>query len=243
MAKFIVDCPDCKAKVAAEEKGAAIRQYSDEAGDPYGRRLQLGNCPVCNQLLVGESVQLHFEGYDSDSDVWSDPIRVYPSPPKAFSSYRIPKVLRGSLLEAEKAMQVGAHTAACVMLGRALEALCRDSIGSRSPQAVSGEVQRRIMLGTGLRQLRDLKIIDERLFEWSRDLQVLRNLAAHPDDDSSFSREDIEDMQAFTYAITEYVYDLTDRYEEFKERQEVRKRPRPSAAEMFASVRLTDGEP
>ena len=67
-------------------------------------------------------------------------------------------------------------------------------------------------------------------------------VAAHPDDDFSFDRADIEDMQAFTYAITEYVYDLTDRYEEFKERQEERKRPRPSVAEMFASVRLIEKE-
>ena len=35
----------------------------------------------------------------------------------------------------------------------------------------------------------------------------------------SITREDAEDLQAFVYAITEYIYDLADRYEEFKERQ------------------------
>jgi hypothetical protein len=45
-----------------------------------------------------------------------------------------------------------------------------------------------------------------------------------------------EDLQAFVYAITEYVYDLTDRYLEFKYREEEKKKPRRSAAEMFADV-------
>jgi hypothetical protein len=38
----------------------------------------------------------------------------------------------------------------------------------------------------------------------------------------SITREDAEDLQAFVYAIIEYIYDLTDRYEEFKQRQERR---------------------
>ena len=47
----------------------------------------------------------------------------------------------------------------------------------------------------------------------------------------SITREDAEDLQVFVYAITEYVYDLAERYEEFKERQENRakkKKPPPS---------------
>jgi hypothetical protein len=63
----------------------------------------------------------------------------------------------------------------------------------------------------------------------------MRNLAAHPED-ITVSREDAEDLQAFVYAIVEYVYDLTDRYNEFKEREEEKKRPRKSGAEMFAGV-------
>jgi hypothetical protein len=45
-------------------------------------------------------------------------------------------------------------------------------------------------------------------------------------------------MQAFVYAITEYIYDLTDRYNEFKEREEEKKKPRKSVAEMFGGVTL-----
>jgi hypothetical protein len=56
-----------------------------------------------------------------------------------------------------------------------------------------------------------------RLFDWSEDLRKYRNFAAHAND-QHISREDAEDLQAFTYAIIEYIYDLTERYEDFKNR-------------------------
>jgi hypothetical protein len=47
------------------------------------------------------------------------------------------------------------------------------------------------------------------------------NLAAHPED-IVISRTDAEDLQSFVNAIVEYVYDLADRYQEFKSRVEAR---------------------
>jgi Domain of unknown function (DUF4145) len=219
MATFIVDCPHCRAKVGAEEKGRAERSgFDNEAGEPWGERIHLGSCPKCKTLLVGESKQLRFERYDSDEDVWSDIVRVYRKPSKVFASYRIPNTLVDSLAEADRSMQAGANIAACVMLGRALEALCRDVLDkSDDPTLESDKPKRRLMLGAGIRELKEKKVIDDRLFDWSQDLNAFRNLAAHPED-ISITRQDVEDLQAFAYAITEYVYDLADRYEEFKGR-------------------------
>jgi Domain of unknown function (DUF4145) len=62
------------------------------------------------------------------------------------------------------------------------------------------------MLGAGIRELRERNVIDDRLYDWSESLAALRNLAAHPED-ITVSRQDVEDMQAFVNAITEYVYD------------------------------------
>jgi len=81
--------------------------------------------------------------------------------------------------------------------------------------------KKRIMLAAGIKQLKEKNIIDERLYDWSQQLHAFRNLAAHPEE-ISISREDTEDLQAFVYAITEYIYDLTDRYEDCKERAEKR---------------------
>lgn len=123
-------------------------------------------------------------------------------------------------------MQASANTAACVMFGRALEALCRDVLEvdrARLDEKEEKQGRRKIMLGEGIRQLREKRIIDDRLFEWSQQLQAFRNLAAHPED-IVIAWTDAEDLQTFVYAIVEYVYDLTDRYNEFKRRLGSRQR-------------------
>ena len=101
------------------------------------------------------------------------------------------------------------------MFGRALEALCRDNLKDKIGP------KKHVMLGEGIQALRDNNIIDGKLFDWSQQLQAFRNLAAHPED-VAISRDDAEDLQTFVYAIVEYVYDLSDRYNEFKERAEAR---------------------
>lgn len=232
---FIVDCPWCKAKVAASESGRAERNGVDEeANEPYSFKVLVGICPSCKSILVGETEQTAFEHYDAHEDRWSDVVRIYPKPPKIFSSFRIPKVVKDSLNEADRSLQAGANIAACVMLGRALEALCRDILESASgaSSAKTGstapvKTKKKIMLGEGIKKLRDTKVIDDRLYDWSQQLQAFRNLAAHPED-ISISRNDAEDLQTFVNAIVEYVYDLADRYEEFKNRVDARAKRKKS---------------
>lgn len=219
---FIVDCDFCKAKVAAVEKGRAERGGVYD-GEPYAERLYVGECPSCRSLIAGHSTQVRFEGYDNEEDVWADIVRVYPKPPKVFSSHRIPKSVTVSLLQAERSLQANANIAACAMFGRALEALCRHMIsltdGDAEAKAINkkSDSKRNIMLGEGIDLLFKQKIIDGRLHDWSQQLKAIRNLAAHPDD-ADISREDAEDMQIFVHAIVEYIYDLTERYNEFKGR-------------------------
>jgi Domain of unknown function (DUF4145) len=176
-----------------------------------------------------------FSYYDDDDDnryddkdfdppeIWSRLTRIYPNPTKTFSSSRIPPSVKTSLADADKALQADASIASCVMFGRALEAVCRDVLlTDEEKKAVKvGTKRKRVMLGLGIRQLRDKNIIDDRLFDWSQHLHAFRNLAAHPEDDETLaiSRQDAEDLQAFVYAIIEYIYDLTDRYQAFKGRQ------------------------
>jgi uncharacterized protein YutE (UPF0331/DUF86 family) len=112
------------------------------------------------------------------------------------------------------------------MFGRALEAICRNildtSVSDDTTQAAVTSGRRPIMLGEGIRKLKDAGIIDERLFDWSQQLHAFRNLAAHPTD-IAISREEADDLRTFVFAIVEYIYDLTDRYNDFKERLESKK--------------------
>jgi len=226
---FIVDCLTCKAKVAAIEHGC-IRQPGgvDREGEGcYGVSVSLGMCPKCHTILVGESQQVAIAGYDADDDEWAEAVRVYPEPPKAFTSNRIPKVVSESISEAVKSLQANANVAACVMFGRALEAICGDLLAV-APAGEAGKLggavrpRRPVMLGEGIRKLKENGVIDQRLFDWSQQLQAFRNLAAHPTD-IVISRQDAEDLRSFVYAIIEYIYDLTDRYNEFRERRAKKK--------------------
>lgn len=61
---FIIDCPWCKAKVAALEQGSATKTGMDkEDGEPYGITLTVGECPRCHSLLAGPAHQVEFEGW------------------------------------------------------------------------------------------------------------------------------------------------------------------------------------
>lgn len=236
---FIIDCPWCKAKVAALEAGRAeTTSFDDYAEAPSGARLYVGSCPTCHSLLAGEATQVSFNGWEGDTqDAWSDVVRIYPKPPRTFSSYRIPRVVIDSLTEADRSLQANANIAACAMLGRALEAVCRDILDPSptvdifaspplpTPQSVPPEspVRKKIMLAEGIRRMKDQNVIDQRLYDWSQQLHAFRNLAAHAED-TLISRQDAEDLQTFVYAIVEYIYDLTDRYNEFKAR--VDRRPK-----------------
>jgi hypothetical protein len=209
---FIIDCPVCRAKVAAVESGSASRSYyDDDAGEPFSERVQLGKCPICKHILVGHSEQIEFAEVNSDYDRWSDVVRVYPLPPKSFSSIRIPSVVKESLVEADKSLQAGANRAGCVMLGRTLEGLCQDLL------------KKKVMLAEGIKQLKAKNLIDDRLYDWSQQLRAFRNLSAHPDE-SVITRQDAEDLHAFVNAMIEYVYDLSDRYDEFKSRADAAKK-------------------
>jgi len=233
---FIIDCPYCKAKVAAEVSGIAENTGRDcETYELYGDRLYVGPCPRCKTLLAGESHQTEFQELGAQFDEWSDVVRLYPKPAKTFSSYRIPNVVTDSLIEGDRSLQAGAHTAACVMFGRALEAVCRNLLQSspiskvrirknhRQTSTEPSAPAKKIMLSQGIRELKDKNLIDQKLFDWSQQLKAFRDIAAHPDD-ISISRRDAEDLQTFVYAIVEYIYDLTDRYEDFKRRLERRKK-------------------
>jgi Domain of unknown function (DUF4145) len=213
---------DCPTKIAAIEKARAERFYMDhETREPFGERVVVGQCPGCIRLLVGHCEQTAFENIDSEFDVWSDVSRVYPKPAKAISNFRLPASAQNSLLQADKCLQAGATDAACVMFGRALEAICSDLLLTKEEKTAikDGASKKHILLADGIKQLRAKNIIDDRLLDWSQELRAFRNVAAHAVNEEAISRQDAEDLQAFVYAIVEYIYDLSQRYKEFKERK------------------------
>jgi hypothetical protein len=210
---FIIDCPYCRAKVGANETGRSEHRAKHNDYGPFNESAALvvvGNCIRCGKILVGQYEQLY---EDSELSVQTDVVRIFPKPPRTFTSKNIPQAAGRSLVEADRCLQAGAYLASCVMFGRALEAVCAHKLLTKEERAAGKQKS----LGVGIKELRSKEIIDARLFDWSEHLRVFRNVAAHASD-QQVSRKDAEDLQAFVYAITEYIYDLTERYEEFKGR-------------------------
>jgi hypothetical protein len=228
-ATFLVDCDTCSAKVAAKLEGVAESSgFDDEEHEPWGNRLLVGRCPHCMTLVAAHQTQIDFQGFSSEYDEWSDPIRVFPNPPKTFS-HHIPKVVRASITEAQKCIHAGANTAACVMLRRTMEAVCLDILnplrakeiaGAKDAGAVAKKYRRPLMLGEGLKELYERRIIDDRLFDWSRQIQVVGNKSAHAVD-IDITRQDATDLMSFVTALIEYIFDLTLRYNQFMVRSGV----------------------
>lgn len=92
------------------------------------------------------------------------------------------------------------------MAGRAVEGICRHFSTKGS------------YLRGGLKELKERGIIDSRLYEWGEALRGERNRASHAED-TTISTHDAEDILSFTYAIVDYVFLLTKKFEAFKKRK------------------------
>src|SRR5690606_1091162 len=118
----------------------------------------------------------------------------------------IPKIVRTSLEEAEKCMQSGAYLAATGMCGRSLESICRHYKTKDN------------YLGGGLKELRDMGVIEARLYQRREELRDQRNNAAHATD-TEIGDKDANDVMTFTYAIIDYVFMLAQKFEKFQKRK------------------------
>jgi Domain of unknown function (DUF4145) len=199
---MVIECPDCRARVNAEEKGAAEWIYENESGDKGGRLDRLLVCPVCASTLVSRQAMTDFD--DDEGAYWGPATRLWPAPDLPNLGY-MPSAVRHALSEADRAIYGEAYSASVVMSVQAVEAICRHFETKNNT------------LFKGLAELLKRNIIDQMLHDWGQELRTHRNLAAHPTG-TKFSRLDAQDIFEFAKAICEYVFVLKTRFERFKAR-------------------------
>lgn len=192
---MLIDCHICNAKVDAETLG----EHNDL--EFMATITFLLKCPSCNSAIVAQSS----EDFLDSKSIWTKPARVFPRPKRELGP-DVPPIVRKSLEEAERCMQSGAYLAATAMCGRSLEAICRHH------KTKDG------YLAGGLKELRDTEIIDARLYTWSEELRDQRNNAAHATE-VEIGAQDANDVMTFTYAIVDYVFLLTQKFEQFQQRK------------------------
>lgn len=200
---MIIECEHCHASVDA--KVLATRDFGpNDIFDPS--RYYFLECPVCESIILAwcEIQQTAEDDYD-----YVNPTRLYPEPP-AYLHSSIPQLVRHSLVEADKCVRAHAYSAVAVMCGRSIEAICKLKVNSTN-------------FAQGLKKLKDSKIIDDRLYEWGEALRRERNIGAHPSDEK-ITKEDAIDIFDFAKAICEYIFVLTERYEDYKDRKMKKKK-------------------
>jgi len=197
---MITECYFCEAKVDATVLAAHVGS-DDSEFDTHGLyKISLLECPSCrSSLAVGQ----YCIGGDDPNP--SKPIRLWPFP-QVYLSNLIPNNIRESIEEAERCLRGGAYTACVAMSGRALEGVCRHHKTKSK------------YLGGGLKELKSKGIIDSRLYEWGQELQKHRNIAAHATDEI-ITKVDAEDLMEFVKAICEYVFVLTEKFNQFMKRK------------------------
>ena len=194
----VISCNRCDAKVQA--KVLAERTYPPGDGyEPY--RYVFVECTHCGSVLVGLS---EWEMGQEGDEGWGNPLRQWPEPDSTLHA-GIPRSVRKSLEEAKRCLTSKAYMACAVMCGRAVEALCKDKVSSKT-------------LAEGLKKLRSSKIIDEKLYEWSEALRHERNIGAHANEEVT-SWQDARDVLDFAFAISEYVYVLDEKYKAYLARK------------------------
>lgn len=192
--KHFVQCFHCEESRNATQYGS-VETRAHEIGPPT--IVTLLQCDTCTSPLV-VAQEDYGRGYDEMGRVWPSPVR--------YLSNAIPEELRDVHNEARKCYSARAYTAAVVMVGRTLEGVC-----------IKNDVKKRNLV-QGLEELRSRGLIDERLFEWTQALRVLRNEGAHFTG-KLVSRADAKDALQLCEALLDYMYVLTARFEEFKERR------------------------
>lgn len=157
------------------------------------------HCEKCNHpsIFVREDMG---DGFEMDSYY-----RTYP-PQDRHLGFLMPDIVRQSYEEAVRCETSKTWIACVVMVGRTLEAVCKEfEPNSRT-------------IFDGLRSLHSKGIISQELLEWSNELRVLRNLGAHATN-AKVEYSDAKEALDFLQAILEILYDLRPKFEAFKQRR------------------------
>jgi len=198
-------CAECGSRVRGDVLGS---QRVPGARDdmPFDSRYELVACQGCEApaLLRYEEV---YDGRPPDRDSsWEPPIRVWPQNPHVIGA-AVPPAIREAYRQAADCLFLANSTEAAAMMCRlVLERTYKQ-------QNISAK-----NLHGGIQGLRYAEIIDAKLYSWAEELRLAGNAAAHQVD-PELSRQDAEDLVHFTHALLEYVFTLTERFREFKERR------------------------
>lgn len=193
-----IHCPHCEAQVQASVLAEAVYpRYEDSEPSKH----QFVECSKCGTAMVGHCEWEHDE---EGGQGWGKLTRNWPMVDQQLH-HNIPSIVRRSLEEAKRCHAAKAFTACAVMVGRAIEGMCKDKVNAE-------------YLDDGLKKLKAEGIIDDKLYRWGEALRNERNIGAHAGTEL-VSWQDARDVLDFSCAMAEYVYVLDERYKDYLARK------------------------
>lgn len=207
---FDLFCPQCnilvEAKVIAEGNGGyrsdAVSPIDEVDTEYHGDHYYVCQCGRCSQaFLIRQSVY----GVPGEFGTITDEAILYP-PETSMPVAGLSPALSSAYEQASKSFSASLYEPCVLMCRKCLEATCKD-LGASGKD-----------LNARLYALREAGHIDLRLLEWAHGIRILGNEAAHATD-TTVSKTDARDVLDFTEAILIYVYSLTARYAQFKNRR------------------------
>lgn len=188
-------CPICEEVRSFQ----LINRHINSGIDNVPTEYSFACCEKCREpvVFIREDVG---DGFENDSYY-----RVYPKNERHLG-FNLPNLVRQSYEDAIRCENAKIWTATVVMVGKCLEAVCKDSFpGSKT-------------MFDGLKKMRDNGLLSEEILEWSNELRVLRNYGAHALDEKIMSIDAIESID-FLQAILEILYNLRPKFDEMKKRR------------------------
>lgn len=188
-----LQCPVCE---TPQTMRVLLRhqEYTEEMDTPV--EYTFIACTRCSAPIL-LSRELGFDGDDGPTK------RVYP-PLARQIGFPIPRSVRHGYDEAVRCEEAKAWTAAAVMVGRALEAICHEFDSSSTS------------IDDGLKKMLNAGAISQELYDWGDGLRVVRNEGAHATPER-VSATDARFALDFLQALIEILFDLRERFAEWQE--------------------------
>lgn len=131
--------------------------------------------------------------------------RVFP-PHERHLGFFMPPLVRSSYEEAVLCENAKAWTGCVVLVGRTLEAVCRES--APTERTLAGALKAMLAMGA----------LSQEVYDWASQLRVIRNYGAHATEEE-ISRQDAKEALDFLQVILELMYELRPKFQQFRNRR------------------------
>jgi hypothetical protein len=188
-------CRYCQAESAFDY----IHCYEHASNDDCPEEYSLALCRACNNvsLFYREDVELIFDRFQEPAAFHY----LWPSEPR-YLDFMVPETVGDSYSEAVEAIKAKLPMSAAAMIGRTLEAVCKDFDSTSKT------------IYQGLKMMRDEGALSEELYSWANELRVLRNESAHVTD-VNVTLDEVNSSMDFLQSLLEIIYKIRPKFTEY----------------------------